>query len=49
MEKVMIKEREKSTPSGWLMFFVLLAALLATVAGIVRMVVATAGSPPEHA
>jgi regulator of protease activity HflC (stomatin/prohibitin superfamily) len=34
----MIKEREKSTPSGWLMFFVLLAAMLSTAGGIVRLV-----------
>ena len=41
MEKALIKEREKVTPSGWLMFFVLLAALLGTVTCIVLMGVAT--------
>ncbi len=46
MEKGMIKERERSTLSGWVMFFLLLAALLATVATIVRMGVATADTPP---
>jgi hypothetical protein len=37
MERVMIKEREKSTRSGWLMFFVLLAAILATAGTNVRL------------
>ncbi len=46
MEKGTIKERERSTLSGWAMFFLLLAALLATVAVIVWMAVATANTSP---
>ena len=43
MEKGKFKERERLTPSGWLMFFVLLVALVATVAAIVRLGMELAG------
>jgi regulator of protease activity HflC (stomatin/prohibitin superfamily) len=41
MERVFIKERTKAAPSGWAVFFLLLAALLGTVTCIVLMAVAT--------